>query len=192
MIWDHGKAVVEALLLAAPEPLSAGRIAEILGVEEREVRILVDDLRREYQKPGRGLAIREVAGGFQLVTRPELADYIEKLLAPRSRGLSHAALETLAIIAYRQPVTRAEIEAVRGVNVDRILDNLLERRLIREAGRREGPGRPILYGTTQEFLAYFGLNDLSQLPPVEPEAEGRSLLNRMQREADRGNTTASD
>ncbi|MCG0239038.1 MAG: SMC-Scp complex subunit ScpB [Firmicutes bacterium] len=184
MIWDFGKAVVEALLLASPEPLTAARIAEVLGVEEREARILIDDLRRDYQAPGRGLAIREVAGGYQLVTRPELADYVERLLAPKGRGLSPAALETLAIIAYRQPITRAEIEAVRGVSVERILDNLLERRLIREVGRRDGPGRPILYGTTQEFLTYFGLKDLSELPPVEPRAEGQSLLRRL--DAERG------
>ncbi|BDG59966.1 SMC-Scp complex subunit ScpB [Caldinitratiruptor microaerophilus] len=172
MIWDRGKAIVEALLLASPEPLSAERIAEVIGIGAHEAALLVEDLRRDYASPARGLAIREVAGGFQLVTRPDLAEYVERLHAPRGRGLSHAALETLAIIAYRQPITRAEIEAIRGVSVEGTLNSLLERGLIREAGRRDGPGRPILYVTTPEFLKHFGLADLSDLPPVEPPGGG--------------------
>lgn len=191
MLWNHGKAILEALLLAAPEPLTPARIAEVIGIEEREVRILVDDLRREYTQPGRGLMVREVAGGFQLVTRPELADYVERLLQPRGRGLSHAALETLAIIAYRQPVTKGQIEAVRGVNVDRLVDSLLERRLIKELGRKEAPGRPILYGTTRDFLTYFGLKSLADLPPVAPEEEGRSLLDRLPADAEMGEAEAA-
>lgn len=179
MLWNHGKAILEALLLAAPEPLSPARAADLIGVESREVRILIDDLRQEYSDAGRGIMVREVAGGFQLVTKPEYATYVEQLLQPRSRGLSHAALETLAIIAYRQPVTKPEIEAVRGVKVDKLVDSLLERRLIKEVGRKEAPGRPILYSTTRDFLAYFGLRDLEELPPVAADEEGRSLLNRL-------------
>lgn len=179
MIWEHGKAVVEALLLAAPEPLSVTRLAELLGVEEREVRLLLDDLRADCRAPGRGVQVREVAGGFQLVTKPDFADYVEKLLQPRPRGLSTAALETLAIIAYRQPITKAEIEAVRGVNVDGVVSVLVERGLVRELGRKEAPGRPLLFGTSQDFLAYFGLKSLDDLPPVEPAAQGGSLVRRL-------------
>lgn len=183
MIWNHGTAILEALLLASPEPLSLKRIAEVIGLEEREARILLEDLRRQYEEPGRGICIREMAGGYVLTTRPEYADYVERLLQPKARGLSHAALETLAIIAYRQPVTKPEIEGVRGVKVDRIVESLLERRLIREMGRKEGPGRPVLYGTTQEFLQYFGLKDLSELPPVAVDTSDPGLILKRREEA---------
>lgn len=179
MEWEHGKAILEALLLAAVEPLPLRRLCEVVGIEEHGARALLADLQRDYQAPGRGLLIREVAGGYQLVTKPEFSPYVERLLAPRGKGLSHAALETLAIIAYRQPLTRAEIEAVRGVNSDRIVEALVERRLVREVGRREGPGRPVLYGTTREFLTYFGLRDLADLPPVAAEDGGDALLRRV-------------
>lgn len=179
MDWAYGKAILEALLLASPEPLPLSRLCEVMGLDEKDGRLLAEDLRRDYLAPARGLMLREVAGGYQLVTKPELADYVEKLLTPRGKGLSHAALETLAIIAYRQPITKAEIEAVRGVNSDRIVEALAERRLVREVGRREGPGRPVVYGTTREFLAYFGLKDLSELPRVDGEPESHSLLQRL-------------
>ncbi|MDF2631380.1 MAG: hypothetical protein K0R39_5211, partial [Symbiobacteriaceae bacterium] len=119
MIWNHGKAILEAILLASPEPLSVKRIAEVIGLDEKDARILVDDLKKEYSQPGRGLLLQEMAGGYVLTTRPEYGEYVEKLLAPKGKGLSHAALETLAIVAYRQPITKAEIEGVRGVKVDR-------------------------------------------------------------------------
>lgn len=168
MIFQQGKAIAEALLFASAEPLSAKKVAELIGLEERAARDLIEDLRKDYQSPGRGLEILEVAGGYKIATRPELSGFVEKLAAERgSSVLSHAALETLAIIAYRQPVTRAEVEAIRGVSIDKSLSTLLERRLVKEVGRKEGPGRPILYGTTKEFLMYFGLKDLSQLPPID-------------------------
>ncbi|HEY8347801.1 MAG TPA: SMC-Scp complex subunit ScpB [Symbiobacteriaceae bacterium] len=176
MIWKHGTAILEAILLASPEPLTIRRIAEVMGLEEREARILMEDLRKQYDQPGRGLCIREMAGGYVLTTRPEYAEYVERLLQPKSRGLSHAALETLAIIAYRQPITKPEIEAIRGVKVDRVVEMLLERRLIREVGRKDAPGRPVLYGTTQEFLQYFGLRDLSELPPVSLDTSDAGLI----------------
>ncbi len=180
MIWDHGKGILEALLHASPDPLPLKTIGAVIGLDEKEARLLVEDLRAEYQGSGRGLMLREVAGGYQLVTKPEFASYVERLLTPRGKGLSHAALETLAIIAYRQPITKAEVEAVRGVNSERVVEGLCERRLVREVGRREGPGRPHLYGTTTEFLTYFGLKDLKDLPQVEPQDEGgHSLLRRM-------------
>lgn len=176
MIWDYGKAVLEAIMLASPEPLTVKKIAEVIGLDEKDARILVDDLRKEYQQPGRGLYVQEMAGGYVLTTRPEYAPYVEKLLAPRGKGLSHAALETLSIIAYRQPVTRAEMEGVRGVNVDRAVETLLERRLVKEMGRKESPGRPMLFGTTNEFLQYFGLNALSDLPPMAIDTSEAGLI----------------
>jgi segregation and condensation protein B len=176
MIWNHGKAILEAILLASPEPLSVKRIAEVIGLDEKDARILVDDLKKEYSEPGRGLLLQEMAGGYVLTTRPEYGEYVEKLLAPKGKGLSHAALETLAIIAYRQPITKAEIEGVRGVKVDRSVETLLERGLIRDAGRKEGPGRPILYGTTKDFLTYFGLKDLNELPPLTVDTSDAQLI----------------
>jgi len=176
MIWNHGKMILEALLLASPEPLTIKRIAEVIGLDEKDAALLMADLQKDYEAPNRGLAIRELAGGYVLTTRPEAAEYVERLLQPRSRGLSHAALETLAIIAYRQPITKAEIESVRGVKVDRALETLLERRLIADQGRKEAPGRPILYGTTPEFLKYFGLKELSELPPVEIDTSEPGLI----------------
>ncbi|HYF80130.1 MAG TPA: SMC-Scp complex subunit ScpB [Symbiobacteriaceae bacterium] len=176
MIWNHGKAILEAILLASPEPLSVKRIAEVIGLDEKDARILVDDLKKEYSQPGRGLLLQELAGGYVLTTRPEYGEYVEKLLAPKGKGLSHAALETLAIVAYRQPITKAEIEGVRGVKVDRSIETLLERGLIREVGRKDGPGRPILYGTTKDFLTYFGLKDLSDLPPLTVDTSDAQLI----------------
>jgi segregation and condensation protein B len=176
MIWNHGKAILEAILLASTEPLTVRKIAEVIGLDEKDSAILIDDLRKEYQQPGRGLYIQEMAGGYVLTTRPEYAAYVEKLIQPKSRGLSHASLETLAIIAYRQPITRAEIEGVRGVKVDRSLEPLVDRKLIRELGRKEAPGRPVLYGTTREFLHYFGLSDLKGLPPITVDTSEAGLI----------------
>jgi segregation and condensation protein B len=189
MIWNHGKAILEAILLASPEPLTIKRIAEVIGLDERDARILMDDLKKEYQQPGRGLYIQEMAGGYVLATRPEYAEYVEKLLQPRGKGLSNAALETLAIIAYRQPITKAEIEGVRGVKVDRAIETLLERRLIREVGRKEAPGRPVLYGTTKEFLEYFGLRDLSELPKPDIDTSDTQLILRGLGSPEPGQTT---
>lgn len=176
MIWNHGKAILEAILLASTEPLSIKKIGEVMGVDERDARILMDDLRKDYDSPGRGLAIKELAGGFVLTTRPEYAEFVDRLLQPRSKGLSHAALETLAIVAYRQPITKAEIEGVRGVKVDRSIETLVERRLVVDVGRKEAPGRPVLYGTTPEFLKYFGLKDLKELPPIELDTSQSGLI----------------
>lgn len=176
MIWNHGTAILEAILLASPEPLPIRRIAEVIGLDEKDAKILIEDLRKQYQEPGRGLYIQEMAGGYVFTTRPEYAEYVEKLLQPRGKGLSHAALETLAIIAYRQPITKAEIEGVRGVKVDRSVETLVERRLIREVGRKEAPGRPVLYGTTKDFLQYFGLKDIADLPPLEQDTSDAGLI----------------
>ncbi|HEY3368208.1 MAG TPA: SMC-Scp complex subunit ScpB [Symbiobacteriaceae bacterium] len=169
-------AILEAILLASPEPLPVRRIAEVIGLDEKDARILVEELRKEYQQPGRGLFVQEMGGGYVLTTRPEYAEYVEKLHTPRGKGLSHAALETLAIIAYRQPITKTDIEGVRGVKVDRAVETLLDRRLIREAGRKDAPGRPMLYETTRDFLQYFGLKELADLPPLTVDTTDAGLI----------------
>ena len=163
--------VVEALLFASDTPVEAERIQEVLDLESAAVaRELVDGLRARLDAEGRALQVMEVGGGFRLVTRPELAPWLIKLARSRTRSrLSRPSLETLAIIGYRQPVSRPEVDAIRGVNSEAVLDNLLERRMIRIAGRKESPGRPFLYETTREFLVAFGLRDLGDLPKVDGE-----------------------
>lgn len=155
---------LECLLFVAYEPLSEKRLGELCDLKPTDVRELLLELQQEYA--GGGFELKEIAGGWQFLTHPDFAELVEKLYRPKSRELSNAAMETLAIIAYRQPITRQEIENVRQVGVDGVMSTLLERRLIKEVGRREGPGKPILYGTTKEFMEYFGLRQLSDLPPL--------------------------
>lgn len=164
MFYDHVKRIIEALLFIAGEPLTVKRTAEILDMDEENLLLLLEQLRNEYDEAERGIMIMEVAGGYQFCTRPEVAPYIEKLYKPQPSVLSQAALETLSIIAFKQPVTRLEIEGIRGVKIDSALHTLLERKLVKEVGRKEGLGRPILYGTTAAFLRQFGLKDLGDLP----------------------------
>jgi segregation and condensation protein B len=163
--------VVEALLFASDTPVEAERIQEVLDLESSAAaRELVESLRGRLDAEGRALRVMEVGGGYRLVTRPEVAPWLVKLARSRTRSrLSRPSLETLAIIGYRQPVSRPEVDAIRGVNSEAVLDNLLERRMIRIAGRKESPGRPFLYETTREFLVAFGLRDLGDLPKVEGE-----------------------
>jgi segregation and condensation protein B len=169
---ESRKRIVEALVLGAPEPVSAQKIADVVpGLEADEARALVVELGREYEQQGRAFEIWEVAGGYQLRTRPEYASYLRLLHRERPLRLSRAALETLALVAYRQPVTRAEIEAVRGVEVDAVIRSLLERQLVRIAGHREVPGRPMLYATTKRFLEVFGLGRLEDLPTLREMEE---------------------
>lgn len=165
---EEATAVLEALIFVASEPVSTETLSRLTGYSAKDIEELLLELEKRYDQPGHGLQLVKVAGGYQLVTRPEYSIYIEKLLQERAKepSLSRAALETLSIVAYYQPVTRAKIEAIRGVRVDHILTTLLERGLIKEAGRGGGPGRPILYKSTPKFLEYFGLNDLSDLPPL--------------------------
>ena len=159
--------IAEALILGAAEPVSAQRLAEIVpGVRAAEVRDLVGELNAEYADQRRAFEVVEAAGGYQVRTLGEFAPYLQQTLATRPLRLSQAALETLAVIAYRQPVTRAEIEHVRGVDVGAVLRSLLERRLVRIAGHREVPGRPMLYATTRRFLEVFGLPRLEDLPTL--------------------------
>ncbi len=159
--------IVEALVLSSSEPISAAKLAEIVpGCEPDEIKELVNALNAEYAEQDRSFEIWEIAGGFQIRTRAEFSGYLQKLQKERALRLSQAALETLAIIAYRQPVTRAEIEDVRGVDAGATVKSLLERHLIRIAGQREVPGRPMLYGTTRRFLEIFGLESLKNLPTL--------------------------
>jgi len=176
------KAIVEALLFAAgDEGLSLAQIAAVLDVDESEAKAIVAALQEDYSREERGIQLIELAGVFLLTTKKEHAPYLKKLVeAPGTSSLSQAALETLAIIAYRQPITRVEIEEIRGVKSDKPLQTLMARALIKEVGRAEGTGRPILYGTTAEFLDYFGLKTLEELPPLPEWADDGEL----EREAD--------
>ena len=160
-------AALEALLFASPDPLPRERLAELLPeLSAEELAAALAALRARYASPESGLMLDEVAGGFRLATRPGVADTLARLSAVRPSRLSRPALETLAIIAYRQPITKAEVEAVRGVNIDGVLKTLGERGLIRILGRKREPGRPMLYGTSKAFLEYFGFQDLSELPTL--------------------------
>ena len=164
------KKLIEALLFLSEEPVKADRIAMMLSISPDDAARLANELKHDLNDADRGLQIIETAGGFQLGTRPELAPYLEKAFSEDvSSNLTAAALEALAIIAYKQPVTRIEIESIRGVRCEHVLDNLIRRKLIKISGRKEGPGRPLLYSTTPDFLKYFGLMDLKELPPLDLE-----------------------
>ncbi len=166
--------ILESLLFAAgDEGLSLKQLAEVMEVDECKAGEIIDDLRREYQENHkRGVMIVQLAGNYQLATKKENADYLKKLVdSPNTSTLSQAALETLAIIAYKQPITRAEIEDIRGVKTERPLHTLMSKALIKEVGRAEGTGRAILYGTTNEFLDYFGLKNLKELPKLPEKVE---------------------
>lgn len=166
MFYDKLKGPLEAVLFASGNPLSANRLAKILQIDELNVTELITEMCDEMRSEQRGLTIVEVAGGYQLCTKANLAVYVEQLGSTQESKLTTAAMETLAIIAFRQPVTRHEIEQIRGVNADKIVSQLAERGLIKEMGRKDTVGRPILYGTTTEFLQSFGLKKLSDLPDV--------------------------
>lgn len=158
--------VVECLLFVSSEPLSSFQIAEVLHIDCEEIVEALNDLEQRLLGIG-GLQLMRVAGGFQLCTKSEFAEYCSIILQPAQRKLSKAGLETLAIVAYRQPCTVPEIESVRGVSVGGVVKTLMERGLIKEAGKKHAPGRPTLYVTTEEFLQYFGLNDLTELPDID-------------------------
>jgi segregation and condensation protein B len=159
--------IIEALILSSTEPISAAKLADIIPYcKAGQAKDLVNELNTEYAEQDRAFEIWEVAGGYQIRTRAEFSGYLQKLQKERALRLSQAALETLAIIAYRQPATRAEIEEVRGVDAGATVKSLLDRQLIRIAGQREVPGRPMLYGTTRRFLEVFGLENLKNLPTL--------------------------
>jgi segregation and condensation protein B len=165
--------LIEALLFAAPEPLPLSRLEFLLegtDLQGKPVAAWVAELKEEYERDGKAFTLLAGTGGFQLKTREEFAPWVKNLFVPRAAvRLSRAALETLAIVAYKQPITRMEIEAIRGVNVDGLVKNLLDRELIKIAGQKEVVGRPYLYRTSQRFLELFGLRSLAELPPLDPQ-----------------------
>ena len=166
------KAIVEALIFASPDPVTLKTLTRLLDTEPKEdIQAAIEELKADYQRPG-GLTLVEVAGGYQIVTRPELHEWVRRLFHERTtQKLSVASLETLAVIAYKQPVTAPEIADIRGVNTSGVLGTLVERRLVKVVGRKQVVGRPFLYGTTRDFLERFGLNDISDLPKVEDMSE---------------------
>ena len=163
-------AALECLLFVSGEPVALLDLARAVQSDEVAVEAALRDLQATLAERASGLQLMQIAGGWQLSTRPEHAETIARMVARGSNKLSRAAMETLAIVAYRQPITAPEIEAVRGVSASGVLKTLLERRLIQEVGRKETLGRPILYATTPDFLHYFGIADLSQLPALEADA----------------------
>lgn len=172
------KGILESLLFAAgDEGLSLKQITSVLEVDEIHANEIVTELQQDYESDeNRGIKIVQLAGVYQLATKKEHADYLKKLVeSPGTAHLSQAALETLAIVAYKQPITRAEIEEIRGVKTERPLHTLSSRALIKEVGRAEGTGRAILYGTTKEFLDYFGLKNINELPPLPDHIEDDEL-----------------
>ncbi len=170
-------AVIESMLLASGAPVPLARLVDALeGPDRREVAAALRALGASYEREGRGLRLVYVAGGYQLRSAPEHARWVRRLLGGRPPRLSRPLLETLAIVAYRQPCTRPEIEAIRGVDADAVLASLVERRLIRILGRKDAPGRPILYGTTKDFLEVFDLPDVQALPPLGELGDGAEAL----------------
>jgi segregation and condensation protein B len=166
------RSIIESLLFVADGPQSLQRFAEVLdGVDRGTMQSILNELQIELETQNRGIRLAEVAGGYQLRTPKANADWVKKLLGGRPARMGKATLETLAIIAYRQPITKAEIEAIRGVDVDGVITTLMERSLIRAVARKDVPGRPFLYGTTAEFLQLFNLKDLSQLPTLKAMEE---------------------
>ena len=161
------KSLIESLLFVSGEPLALSAIKTSTDLPEVEIKECLDELMGEYKEREGGLLIIEIANGYQMVTNPFYAPWIKKLKSTAASGkLSMPALETLAIIAYKQPIIKAELEQIRGVNSDGVIKTLLDRRLIKIMGRKEVPGKPLLYGTTREFLQYFGLKDLTELPTI--------------------------
>lgn len=188
---EQMKSIIEGLLfVAGDEGLDIKQLAQVLHEEETAVALLVDTMRDEFRSFNRGLQIIEVAGAYQLTTLPEHAEYFKRLAASPTRAtLSQAALETLAIVAYKQPITRIEIEEIRGVKSDRALQTLVAKQLVEPKSRAEAVGRPILYGTTKQFLDYFGLNALEDLPDaaqfdmeINLEEETRLLFDKLDNE----------
>ena len=159
---------IEAVLFVASEPVSIKALAKLTGAEEADVTVALQRIDEEFAE--RGIVLREVAGGYRFASAPSARATVEAYLLPPKNNLSPAALETLAIVAYNEPVTNAQVEEIRGVSADSVIATLLDRRFIVESGRRESPGRPLLYKTTKDFLEAFGLNSLDDLPAVDLDA----------------------
>lgn len=162
------KSAIESMMFVWGKPLDIKDVADVFNVDKKEIYEYFKELQEEYEQEGRGIVIREVNKSFQFVTRKENLDYIERLCTPvKHKRLSQSALEVLAIVAYKQPVTKGEIEAVRGIRCDRVIEGLTKKDLVAEVGRSDAVGRPILYGTTDEFLKQFGFETLKELPAIE-------------------------
>lgn len=162
------KSALESMMFVWGEPLDCKSAADVFNMDKKEIYPLFKELQEEYEQEGRGIVIREINKAFQFVTREENADYIERLCTPvKAKKLSQSALEVLAIIAYKQPVTKGEIEAIRGIKCDRVVDGLQKKELVEEKGRSNAIGRPILYGTTDTFLKNFGFSSLKDLPEID-------------------------
>lgn len=167
LMQDDIKAAIEAVLFVSGERVGSQELISLLNISEADLKQVMQEMMLEYQQEKRGLQIMALEGGYIMGTKPEYAEVLSQMVKPVRLRLSSAALETLAIIAYQQPVTRAEIEQIRGVKVERILTNLLERGLIKEDGHKAVAGKPIIYRTTYEFLKIFGLSSLNDLPALE-------------------------
>ncbi len=168
MPQDNVKSAVEALLFTCDKPLTIEQIKKTLDLDTNLISSTIEALKSEYEQSNRGIRVYEVAGGFQMIAAPDFTPFIKKLYKGSATDkLSRPALETLAIIAYKQPVTRLEIESLRKVNIDGMMSGLLEKNLIRIAGRKKAPGRPKVYGTTRQFLEHFGLRSLDELPKIK-------------------------
>lgn len=166
------KSIIEGLLFVAGDAVSIKELYSVLGIDELTIRKIMNQMIDSYSENAGGLQIIEVNNSYQFCTRPEHYEYIERLVKPQTRqGLSQAALETLSIIAYKQPITKAQIEAVRGVKSDSSINRLIEKELIFEAGRQDGPGRPMIFCTTDNFLKLFGLKSISELPKLKEFTE---------------------
>ncbi|MGA8893363.1 MAG: SMC-Scp complex subunit ScpB [Anaeromyxobacteraceae bacterium] len=166
MTPERARAVVEALLFLAEKPLPVEEVRQVTGLEAPRIRKALDEISGQFREGVSGIVLHEVAGGWQLRTSPDASDFARRFLRVKPQRLTRAALETLAIVAYRQPVTRPEVEEIRGVDSGAVMKALLERRLLKILGKKEEPGRPILYGTTREFLEFFALKDLASLPTL--------------------------
>ena len=173
MSENNVKAVIEALLFTSNGPLLVERIKKVLGgIDIETIRKTIEELKIDYDQASRGMRIAEIAGGFQMITSTDFAPFLKKFYKERRiERLSKPALETLAIIAYKQPVTKFEIESLRNVNIDGVMQTLLEKELIRIAGRKKAPGRPFVFATTRQFLEHFGLKSLEDLPKTENLAQ---------------------
>jgi segregation and condensation protein B len=172
------KSIIEAILFSSEKPVLIEQIKEVIeDASYQQIRQVLMELNQEYLQNQRGIRIVEVAGGFQMVTAEEMYPFLRKFFKKKKQSLSRATLETLAIIAYKQPITKMEIESLRKVKVDGLINNLKEMGLIKTVGRKKSPGRPYLYGTTREFLEFFGLKSLEELPKVENSSVSFSLGN---------------
>jgi len=179
MAGDNIKSAIEALLFVSEKPLVIDQIRHCLdNLDATQIRKTIEELKGEYERSNRGMRITEVAGGFRMISAPDFVSFLRKLFKGRRiERLSKPSLETLAIIAYKQPITKLQVQSLRSVNVDGVMKNLVEKNLIRICGRKKAPGRPFVFGTSRQFLEYFGLRSLDELPKLESLSEITEGLN---------------